>query len=131
MAVLRYRLFDIDLIIRRTLVYTLLTGLLGAVYLGSVVLLQSLFRGQANSSVSVAASTLLITALFTPLRRRIQTLIDRRLYRSKYHAQQVIERFGNAAQNEADLETLSEDLMEVIGATIQPRSGVLWIRERV
>jgi hypothetical protein len=131
MAVLRYRLFDIDLIIRRTLVYTLLTGLLGAVYLGSVVLLQSLFRGQANSSVSVAASTLLITALFTPLRRRIQTLIDRRLYRSKYHAQQVIEQFGNAAQNEADLETLSEDLMEVIGATIQPRSGVLWIRERV
>ena len=130
LAILRYRLFDIDLIVRRTLVYTLLTGLLGAVYLGSVVLLQSLFRGQGNSSVSVAASTLLITALFTPLRRRIQALIDRRLYRSKYQAQQLIERFGTAAQNEANLETLSDDLMAVVAATIQPRSGVLWIREQ-
>ena len=131
LAVLRYRLFDIDLIIRRTLVYGLLTGLLAVVYFGSVVVLQSLFRGQGNSSVSVAASTLLITASFTPLRRRIQTLIDRRLYRSKYHAQQVIELFGNTAQNEANLETLSDDLMAVVAATIQPRSGVLWIREQV
>ena len=128
-AVLRYRLFDIDLIIRKTLVYGLLTGLLAVVYFGSVVVLQSLFRGEGNSSVSVAASTLIITASFSPLRRRIQTLIDRRLYRSKYHAQQVIESFGSAAQNQANLETLSDDLMAVVAATIQPRSGVLWIRE--
>ena len=128
-AVLRYRLFDIDLIIRKTLVYGLLTGLLAVVYFGSVVVLQSVFRGEGNSSVSVAASTLIITASFSPLRRRVQTLIDRRLYRSKYHAQQVIERFGSAAQNEANLETLSDDLMAVVAATIQPRSGVLWIKE--
>ena len=128
-AVLRYRLFDIDLIIRKTLVYGLLTGLLAVVYFGSVVVLQGLFRGEGNSSVSVAASTLIITASFSPLRRRIQTLIDRRLYRSKYHAQQVIESFGSAAQNQANLETLSDDLMAVVAATIQPRSGVLWIRE--
>ena len=129
-AVLRYQLFDIDLIIRKTLVYGLLTGLLAVFYLGSVVLLQSMFRGEGNSSVSVAGSTLLITASFSPLRRRIQTLIDRRLYRSKYQAQQVIERFGTAAQSEANLETLSDDLMAVIAATLQPRSEVLWIRER-
>lgn len=128
-AVLRYRLFDIDLIIRRTLVYGVLTGLLALVYLGSVVALQSVFRGEQNSSVSVAGSTLLITALFTPLRRRIQTLIDRRLFRSKYNAQKVIERFGGAAQNQANLETLSADLMAVIQETIQPRFGGLWIRE--
>jgi hypothetical protein len=102
---------------------------LTAVYFGSVVVLQSVFRGEGNNSVTVAASTLLITASFTPLRRRIQTLIDRRLFRSKYNAQLVIERFGGAAQNQANLETLSADLMAVVEETIQPRSGVLWIRE--
>jgi hypothetical protein len=129
LAVLRYRLFDIDLIVRKTLVYGLLTGLLGAVYFGSVVLLQTVFGTDENSSLSVAASTLLITASFTPLRRRIQTLIDRRLYRSKYNSQIVIERFGGAAQHQANLEALSADLMAVVAETIQPRSGVLWIRE--
>ena len=129
LAVLRYRLFDIDLIIRKTLVYGLLTGLLTAVYFGSVVLLQSVFRGEGSNSLTVAASTLLITALFAPLRRRIQTLIDRRLFRSKYNAQVVIERFGGAAQSQANLETLSADLMAVVEETIQPQSGVLWIRQ--
>jgi hypothetical protein len=129
MSVLRYRLFDIDLIIRKTLVYGLLTGLLTAVYFGSVVALQSVLRGEGNSSVTVASSTLLITASFNPLRRRIQLLIDRRLFRSKYNAQVVIERFGGAAQNEANLETLSADLMAVIEETIKPSSGELWIRQ--
>ena len=129
LAVLRYRLFDIDLFIRKTLVYGLLTGLLTAVYFGSVVVLQSVFRGEGSNSLTVAASTLLITASFAPLRRRIQTLIDRRLFRSKYNAQVVIERFGGAAQSQANLETLSADLMAVVEETIQPRSGVLWIRE--
>lgn len=129
MAVLRYRLFDIDVIIRKTLVYGLLTGLLTATYFGSVVVLQSVFRGEGTNSVTVAASTLLITASFSPLRRRIQSLIDRRLFRSKYNAQVVIERFGGAAQNQANLERLSADLMAVVEETIQPRSGVLWIRE--
>ena len=129
LAVLRYRLFDIDVIIRKTLVYGLLTGLLTATYFGSVVVLQSVFRGEGSNSVTVAASTLLITASFSPLRRRIQSLIDRRLFRSKYNAQVVIERFGGAAQNQANLETLSADLMAVIEETIQPRSGVLWIRQ--
>jgi hypothetical protein len=129
LAVLRYRLFDIDLIIRKTLVYGLLTGLLTAVYFGSVVVLQSVFRGEGSNSVTVAASTLLITASFSPLRRRIQSLIDRRLFRSKYNSQMVIERFGGAAQNQANLEVLSADLMAVVDETIQPRSGVLWIRQ--
>ena len=128
-AVLRYRLFEIDLIIRKTLVYGLLTGLLTAVYFGSIVVLQSVFRGEGSSSLTVAASTLLITASFAPLRRRIQVLIDRRLFRSKYNAQVVIERFGGAAQNQANLETLSADLMAVVEETIQPQSGVLWIRQ--
>ena len=128
-AVLRYRLFDIDLIIRRTLVYALLTGLLGLVYLGSVVLLQSFFRGEGASSLTVAASTLLAAALFAPLRRWIQAAIDRRLFRSKYQAQQVIERFGGAAQNVSDLEALSADLMAIVDETIQPHSGFLWIRQ--
>ena len=128
-SVLRYRLFDIDLIIRRTLVYGLLTALLTAGYFGSVVVLQSLFRTEGNSSLSVAASTLLITASFTPLRRRVQTLIDRRLFRSKYNTQLVIERFGGSAQNEANLETLTADLLGVVTQTIQPRSGALWIRD--
>lgn len=128
MAVLRYRLFDIDLIIRRTLVYGLLTGLLGLVYLGSVVLLQSVFRGEGASSLTVAASTLLATALFSPLRRWLQAVIDRRLFRTKYQAQQVIERFGGSAQNQADLEKLSADLLSVVQETVQPRSRDLWIR---
>jgi len=128
-AVLRYRLFDIDLIIRRTLVYGLLTGLLGLVYLGSVVLLQNFFRGEGTSSFTVAASTLLTTALFTPLRRWVQAVIDRRLFRRKYHTQQVIEQFGGSAQNQADLEQLSADLLSVVQETIQPRSGHLWIRD--
>ena len=128
-AVLRYRLFDIDLIIRRTLLYTVLTGLLVLVYLGSVVSLQSVFRGAQDSSLRVAASTLLITALFSPLRRRLQSVIDRRLFRSRYNARQVIERFGGAAQNQADLEILSDDLLAVIQETIQPRFGRLWIRD--
>lgn len=128
MAVLRYRLFDIDLIIRRTLIYGLLTGLLGLVYLGSVVLLQSVFRGEGASSLTVAASTLLATALFAPFRRWIQAVIDRRLFRSKYQAQKVIEQFGGSAQNQADLEKLSADLLSVVQETVQPRSRDLWIR---
>lgn len=129
MAVLRYRLFDIDLIIRRTLLYAMLTGLLTAVYLGSIVATQTLFRGRESSTLSVAASTLLITALFSPLRRRLQAIIDRRLFRSRYNAQLVIERFGSAARNQANLDALSADLMTVLGETIQPRFGGIWIRE--
>jgi hypothetical protein len=128
-AILRYRLFDIDVIIRRTLVYAVLTGLLTAVYLGSVVVLQGVFRDEQRSSLSVAGSTLLITALFTPLRRRIQTVIDRRLFRRRYNAQRVIEQFGGAAQHQANLEKLSADLLAIIEETIQPRFGRLWLRE--
>jgi hypothetical protein len=129
-AVLRYRLFDIDLIIRRTLLYAMLTGLLTAVYLGSVVATQTLFRGGGDSStLSVAASTLLITVLFAPLRRRLQAIIDRRLFRSRYNAQLVIEGFAGAARNQANLEALSADLITVLAETIQPRSSGIWIRE--
>jgi two-component system NarL family sensor kinase len=111
-AILRYQLFDIDLIINRTLVYGLLTGILGLVYLGSVVSLQQLFRvatGQ-SSPIAIVASTLAITVLFNPLRKRIQDGIDRRFYRRKYDVAQTLATFSRAMQNEVDLERLAARL---------------------
>ena len=129
-AVVRQGLFDIDVIIRRTLVYSLLTGLLALVYLGSVVTLRTLIGGVigAGSSLSVAASTLLAAALFSPVRRRIQAVIDRRLYRRRYNAQQVIEDFADSLRDQTDIDRLSVGLVDVIAATVQPKSTGLWIR---
>jgi hypothetical protein len=121
-AVLKYRLYDIEIVINRTLVYGLLTAMLVLFYLGSVTALQSLFSlltGQGNT-IAIVASTLAIAALFNPLRRRIQSFIDRRFYRRKYDAAKTLEAFGTKLRDQTDLERFCEGLAEVVDETMQP-----------
>jgi hypothetical protein len=129
-AILRYRLYDIDVIINRALVYGVLTGILALVYFGGVVALQSLFRSLTGqgSQLAVVASTLAIAALFTPLRQRIQSFIDRRFYRRKYDARKTIEAFSAKLRDETDLGALSDDLTSVVSETLQPEHVGLWLR---
>ena len=130
-AILRYRLYDIDVIIRKTLLYGALTGLLALVYFGSVVLLQGLFEALTGQSspIVIVISTLLIAALFIPLRRRLQRAIDRRFYRQKYDAQQVLAQFAKTARDEVELEALTAELARVTRETVQPESLTIWLRE--
>ncbi len=130
-AILRSRLFDIDLLIRRTLVYSVLTGLLILVYFGSVVVFQGLFYAftRRDSPLSVVLSTLAIAALFNPLRARVQDFIDRRFFRQKYNSAQALASFAKTARDEVELHVLSSALLEVIRENLQPDSLSLWLVE--
>jgi PAS domain S-box-containing protein len=129
-AILRYRLYNIDLLLNRTLVYGALTAVLAAVYFGSIVMTQVFFRaftGQ-ESQLAVVVSTLAIAALFNPFRRRIQSFIDRRFYRRKYDARKTLDAFSTKLRTETDLDALSDDLIKVIKETMQPTRVSLWLK---
>src|SRR5205085_3846420 len=128
---LRYRLWEIDVLIRRTLVYTTLTGMLALLYVGLVFVFGSLLRaflGQQQNPLVIVVSTLVIAALFQPLRHGVQRVIDRRFYRSKYDAVKTIAAFSSTLRQEVDLDLLREELLAVVQETMQPAHVSLWVR---
>jgi hypothetical protein len=131
-AILRHRLYDIDVIINRTLVYGSLTALLALVYLGGVAMTQTIFRLLSDQGeqpqLAVVVSTLVIAALFAPLRRRIQYFIDRRFYRRKYDARKTLAAFNSRLREETDIDALSKDVVGVASRTVQPEHVSLWLR---
>lgn len=131
-AVMRYRLFDIDIIIRRTLQYGLLSGMIVLLYYGGVILLQAglgVFTGVGESPIVTVITTLFIAALFNPLRLRVQDFVDRRFYRSRYDAEKALERFAAAARDEVDMDRFAVELLGTVEETMQPESSSLWLRE--
>lgn len=131
-AILRYQLWDIDVVIRRTLVYAVVTALLALVFYGAVLLTQRLFTGLTGqqSPVALVVSTLIIAALFSPLRRRVQDFVDRRFHRRKYDAQAVLSEFAAIARDETNLERLTDGFVEAVSDTVQPERVAIWLRER-
>jgi hypothetical protein len=131
-AILRYRLYEIDIVINRTLVYGSLTAMLALVYFGGVATTQAIFRALTGEveqpQLAIVVSTLVIAALFNPLRRRIQGFIDRRFYRSKYDARKILEAFSAKLRDETDLDALRDDLVGVVEETMQPAHVSLWLR---
>lgn len=128
-SITRYRLYEIDVILNRTLVYVVLTSLLAAVYFGSVVVLQSLVAPiAANSDLAVAAATLTVAAVFRPLRDRVQAFIDQRFYRRKYDAAETVAKFSARLRHQVDLDALSSELVGVVSKTMQPAHASLWLR---
>jgi hypothetical protein len=130
-AITRYHLFDIDVIVRRTLAYSALTGSLALVYFGGVTLLQQLLRpiAGAQNELAIVVSTLAIAALFQPLRRWIQNFIDRRFYRRKYDAARTLSELSTTLRNEVDLENLTLEILTVVDRTVQPEYVSLWLRK--
>lgn len=129
-SILRHRLFDIDLIIRRTVQYSIVSAMLATVYFGSITLLQRSVTAVtgAQSPLAIVLSTLLVAALFNPLRRRIQTAVDRRFYRQKYDAQQILAQFAKAARDEVELDALQAELVRVVEETMQPDQISVWVK---
>lgn len=130
-AILRYRLYDIDLVIERTVVYGAVSVLLLATYVTGVVVLQALLRPiTTGSDLAVAGSTLSVVALFQPLRQWVQDAVDRRFYRARYDAARTLDAFGARLRNDVDLDSVRADLVEVIGETLRPTHASVWLRER-
>jgi hypothetical protein len=129
-SILFYRLWDIDVIIRKTLIYTVLSGVLALVYFGMVILLQSVFDSASGqqSPIAIVISTLVIAAIFSPLRRRVQDAIDRRFFRQKVDAQQVLARFAQTARDETDIDKLTAELNSVVEQTLQPEHSAVWMK---
>jgi hypothetical protein len=129
-AMLRYRLYEIDRIINRTLVYGTLTAILGLIYAGAVLVLGQLFGGVGTDppSWAVAGATLIVAALFQPARRRVQAVVDRRFNRRRYNAARTVEGFSGRLRDEIDLDTLSTELLAVVDQTMQPTAASLWLR---
>ena len=129
-AILRYRLYDIDRVINRSLVYGLLTALLGGIYMGVILLCGQLFGGITDDppSWAIAGATLAVAALFQPARRRIQALVDRRFNRRKYDTAQIIQAFSTRLRDQVDLDTLTTDLLTVVDQTVEPTTSSLWLR---
>ena len=132
LAILRFRLWDVDVLINRALVYGLLTGVLVALYAGLIIGLESLIgivAGTANKPIALVLSTLVIAALFQPLRTRVQSVIDRRFFRTKYDAARALEAFSSALRQEIDLEQLQAQLLSVVVETMQPAQVSMWLRD--
>jgi hypothetical protein len=128
-SILRHRLYDIDTVVNKTLVYGGLTAILALAYVGIVVALQNVIPGANDSDLTIAGSTLAVAALFRPLRARVQGFIDRRFYRGKYDAQRTLESFSSRLREDVDLDHLSRDLLGVVRDTMQPAHASLWLRD--